>query len=325
MSTIYLTKHGTVVSKDGGKICIKTQEGNMKHIPSSYSTCLVVMAHTQISHAAIIEILSSGGSIIYLDSQGELLGELGRSNINKRHLIRQMVVFVNNDKKIELARYFAYEKIMAQRSILRLKNKELRNMGLEKVAEKLYCLAKNVHHQLTINKIMGIEGLASKEYFEVFNLLYSDTCFEWNGRNRRPPLDPINSMLSFGYCLLEKDVRRALSVRGLETSIGYLHSLDLRKDTLVFDVMEKFRPLIVDRFVMRCASWKMFHKEDFIISESSCLFTDKARNKYITEYEKFVGEYDENLEKTLRGKIDEEVRKVDEMIKKLVDEEDLEI
>lgn len=77
MSTIYLNQHGTEVTKDGGKIVIKTKDGKVQQIPSSYADCFVVMASVQITHAVIMEVLGSGGSIVYLAKDGSIAGELG--------------------------------------------------------------------------------------------------------------------------------------------------------------------------------------------------------------------------------------------------------
>ena len=325
MSTIYLTQYGTEVAKDGGRLCIKTLEGDVKYVPVSYAKCLVIMSQTQITYAAIIEILKNGGSIVYIDNTGNIIGEIGRSDLNKRLMIKQLAVYLNEEKRIDVAKRFVYEKIVAQRDIINVKNKTVSNEILVKAAKKLHSLARVVPNQTTINKLMGIEGLASKTYFDVFGILYNDNCFKWNGRSRRPANDPMNAMLNFGYSLLEKDVRRSLATKGLEVSIGYLHSLDLRKDSLIFDVMEKFRPLIVDRFVMRCISWKMFSDSDFEIIEGRCLFNEKARNKFIAEYEKYVGSYDDDLGNTLRGKISDETNTLEQILRNLYEGLDLSI
>ena len=307
MSTIYLTQNGTEVTKDGGRLCIRTLNGDIKHVPVSYAKCLVVMGQTQITYAVIIEILKTGGSIVYIDKNGNIIGEVGRSDINKRLMLKQLAVYLNEGKRIDIAKHFVYEKILAQRDLINIKNKTVSNELLVKAAKKLHSLARTVSNQTSINKLMGIEGLASKTYFDVFGILYNDSCFKWNGRNRRPAKDPINALLSFGYSLLEKDVRRNLATKGLEASIGYLHSLDLRKESLIFDIMEKFRPLIIDRFVMRCIGWKMFCNSDFEMSDGGCILNEISRNKFIAEYEKYVGSYDDGLGNSLRGKIDDEI------------------
>ena len=130
----------------------------------------------------------------------------------------------------------------------------------------------------SIEKLNGYRGRCCESVFDTFAILLSGGAFKWNGRHKRPATDPVNAMLSFGYSMLEKDVRRAISTAGLASSIGFLHELNYRKDSLVYDLMEFFRPTIIDKLVLRCISLKIFTESDFIISDGKCLFEEDAKN-----------------------------------------------
>ena len=168
---------------------------------------------------------------------------------------------------------------------------------------------------------MGIEGVAAKAYFDTFAILLSGGAFKWNGRHKRPATDPVNAMLSFGYSMLEKDVRRAISTAGLASSIGFLHELNYRKDSLVYDLMEVFRPTIIDKLVLRCISLKIFTESDFIISDGKCLFEEDAKKRFIAEYENYVGQEDD-MDMSNRKQI---VLEAKGLVKKMRDLEALEI
>lgn len=303
MSDIYLNQHGIEVSKDGGRLTIKSKDGQVKCLPLSYADCLIVTASVQITYAAIMAVLANKGSIIYIDNNGDIAGELGMKMGKSRQLVRQLQCYSDGSKRQEIAADIVKKKILAQRNILSVKNKSLQNSAIKSVIGKLSALAKLAEGSKSIEKLMGIEGVAAKAYFDTFAILLSGGAFKWNGRHKRPATDPVNAMLSFGYSMLEKDVRRAISTAGLASSIGFLHELNYRKDSLVYDLMEFFRPTIIDKLVLRCISLKIFTESDFIISDGKCLFEEDAKKRFIAEYENYVGQDDDDIDMSKRKQI----------------------
>ena len=110
----------------------------------------------------------------------------------------------------------------------------------------------------------------------------------WQGRNRRPPKDPINAMLSLGYTMLEKEIRIGLLVAKLDCRFGFFHSNNGRKDSLVFDMMDLFRQDIIDRMVITFINKKMFTQDDFHYFDNACFFTESGRKKFFLRYEEFI-------------------------------------
>ena len=304
MSTLYLTQHGTEITKDGGRLVLKCKD-EIKYLPSSYAEIIVVLANASISYSVIKEILRCGGSIIYLDKDGSLLGEMGRSGIGVRNRIRQMRAYLDDGLRLEIAKAIVQKKIIAQKDLLRVKNKGIDNDKMQKAIVKLGALVGVARKSNDIEKLMGIEGIASKTYFDMFNVLLEDTEFQWIGR-RRPAKDPVNAMMNFGYSLLEKDIRRFINVSGLDSYVGFLHSTDVRKESLIYDIMEVFRSSIIDKLIIRCLCWNMFKSADFEMVEGKCYFNDESRIRFIAEYEKYVGSLDD-IEGTLREKMVSEV------------------
>ena len=221
MSDIYLNQHGIEVSKDGGRLIIKSKDGQVKCLPLSYADCLIVTASVQITYAAIMAVLANKGSIIYIDNNGDIAGELGMKMGKSRQLVRQLQCYSDVSKRQEFAADIVKKKILAQRNILSVKNKSLQNSAIKSIIAKLSALAKMAVGSKSIEKLMGIEGVAAKAYFDTFAILLSGSAFKWNGRHKRPATDPVNAMLSFGYSMLEKDVRRAVATAGLASSIGF--------------------------------------------------------------------------------------------------------
>ncbi len=316
MSEIYLSKHGTEVKKQGGQLLIKTPDGDSKYLPLNYADCLIVMAAVQISYSAITTILRNNGSIIYLSSNGTILGELGQKSGTARLLVRQLKCYLNIEIRQQIAIDIIKKKILSQRNLLRIKNKYIQSSDLKKTITELKSLTKAANNTTNIKTLMGIEGIAAKKYFDAYKIILAKNEIVWQGRNKRPATDPINSMLSFGYSLLEKDVRRAISSIGLNSSIGFLHEIDYRKESLVYDIMEIFRPLIVDRMVLRLIRLGTFTKNDFVYSDNSCLFTNESCKKFIMIYEKYTLKRQSNKKLNFKDMIIMETRNFSKRIRK---------
>lgn len=118
MSDIYLSQHGIEVSKDGGRLTIKSKDGQVKYVPLSYADCLIVTASVQITYAAIMAVLANKGSIIYIDNNGDIAGELGMKMGKSRQLVRQLQCYSDVSKRQEIAADIVKKKILAQRNIL---------------------------------------------------------------------------------------------------------------------------------------------------------------------------------------------------------------
>ena len=317
MSTIYLNQHGTEVTKDGGRILIKTRDGKVQQIPSSYADCFVVMAVVQITHGVIMEILGNGGSIIYLAKDGSIAGELGSKLGRPRNLVRQLACYMDPVKRQHMASIFIKKKLQAERNFLSTKYKSIKNESLKAAISKISRLVKIAEPKRTVETLMGIEGIGAKTYFDAFSLLLAGNGFEWSGRKRRPASDPVNAMLNFGYALLEKDVRRVLAARGLSISIGFIHELDYRKDSLVYDVMEIFRTTVVDRFIFRCIGLGVIRPEDFYMEEGRCIFNEAAKKKFIASYEEYAEAREEDAGMCLIRQIELEVRNIEKELREL--------
>lgn len=126
-------------------------------------------------------------------------------------------------------------------------------------------------------------------YFSVFNdmILKQKSHFVFNGRSRRPPLDNVNAMLSFGYSLLAHDIEAALLSVGLDPFVGFFHIDRPGRISLALDIMEEFRAVLVDRFVISLINLRQIQPKDFIVKESNgILLTDDGRKLFLSEWQK---------------------------------------
>lgn len=134
--------------------------------------------------------------------------------------------------------------------------------------------------------LLGIEGTAARMYFSLFpGMLRSDLAFDFRERNRRPPRDPVNALLSFLYTLLLKDCVTAITAVGLDPYIGFFHQLHYGRPSLALDLAEEFRPLVADSVVLTLINNGMVDKGDFIQRGAACALKPLARRKVIEAYE----------------------------------------
>tara|TARA_R110002073_G_C9493103_1_gene580985 strand:- start:2511 stop:3062 length:552 start_codon:yes stop_codon:yes gene_type:complete len=137
-----------------------------------------------------------------------------------------------------------------------------------------------------MDALRGAEGSGARLYFEQWPLLLRTKNFAWNGRNRRPPKDPLNALLSFGYTLLQSDCIAALASVGLDPAVGFLHQDRPGRLSLALDLMEEFRIPVVDRLVLALVNTGQFRSKDFDTQGSGAvLMSDDARKKFLTKYQ----------------------------------------
>lgn len=184
----------------------------------------------------------------------------------------------------EIAACFVAGKIRNCRTLLR------RHAGKEsaKVVGQLAGLAKAAEAERSLESLLGIEGTAARLYFSQFGLLLKSPpeSFAFEERNRRPPKDPVNALLSFLYAMLIKDVTAAALAAGLDPYVGVYHRPGFGRPALALDLAEEFRPLIGDSTAMMAINNGELRSDDFISRAGGVSLTDKGRRKAIAAYER---------------------------------------
>lgn len=159
------------------------------------------------------------------------------------------------------------------------------------VAGQLEQLARKAEQAEALEALLGLEGSAARAYFGAFSgMLKGDAGvhehFDMNGRNRRPPRDPINALLSFAYALLAKDFAVVLGMVGLDAMLGFYHQPRFGRPALALDLMEEFRPLIADSVVLGAINNGVFTGDDFVRGAGSVALKPAARKRFLLAYER---------------------------------------
>ena len=195
----------------------------------------------------------------------------------------------NEEWSLHVAQLMIAAKIQNYRNVLR---RYIRDYGecleVEEAVKMLDANKRDVLDAEDKTKLMGFEGIASNAYFEVLpNLILNQKeSFPFNGRNRRPPKDAVNAMLSLAYTLIANDCTAALETVGLDPYVGFLHALRPGRTSLALDMMEEFRAYLGDRFVLSLINKRQITPKDFLYQgDNGVVMTDNGRKTFITAWQ----------------------------------------
>ena len=296
LNTLYVTSEGAWLHKDGENVVIKKEGSEDGRVPVHLLGGIVCFGPIGITPALMGHCASVGVCVSMLDRNGRFLARIeGPVSGNVLLRRRQYRVADSHDRTAAIVSHLVTGKLLNQRTVVR---RALRDHG-EKMHEQTYkqlgiCekrLTNAAHRsrQLTdTDSLRGIEGEAAQTYYRVFqNLIRNeDEVFAFNGRSRRPPLDPVNALLSFLYTLLVHDCRSALESVGLDPAVGFLHRDRPGRPSLALDLMEELRPILADRLALSLINRRQLASKDFKTSVSGAVaMRDDARQKILIAYQ----------------------------------------
>lgn len=293
---LYVQTAGTKVGLRGEELHIETREGEKRTARLGDTSQVVLFGHVQISTQALHELCDRGITTCFLSTGGWFHGlarGMDHKNVELRR--RQFALAAEPERCLRLARGFVSAKIRNCRTMLR-RNRE--NVGAG-VLDRLRELAASVDDVPTLESLLGVEGTAARIYFGEYGSLIRAPAkdgkapamtFDFDGRNRRPPRDPVNALLSLGYSLLTKDLTIKLLAVGFDPYLGFYHQPRYGRPALALDVMEEFRPLVVDSVVLTAINTAVIQGSDFIRRGGAVALTQPARARFIGAYERRMDE-----------------------------------
>ena len=261
---LYLTEQGLKVTKQSARLELWLSDNRVCEIRLAELDQVVVFGRIKFSPAVLQTLLTKEIEIHFLTLSGRYLGRLSSpkgKNVELR--LEQYRHFEDPKSRLELAKSFVLGKIASQRYFLRRQNKRLKDPRLEEAILKLRKKIQEAKNAKDIEALRGIEGQAAAFYFDVFGRLFKVKGLEFRGRIRRPPTDPINALLSLGYTLLFSQMYGMAETSGLDPYVGFLHAPEYGRPSLVLDLMEEWRPIIVDTLVVRLFNWGTINPQDF--------------------------------------------------------------
>ena len=290
LNTLYVTTAEAYLSKDGLNVVVSVKQNEIFRIPIHNLEQIVTFGYMGASPGLMKLCADNNVSLTFLSPQGRYISRSQgptRGNV----LLRKAQYKYSDDSHyaLHLSRLFIGGKIQNYRNILR---RFVRDNGcdedIESAADKLLRCKKRVLNADNIDSVRGIEGEAATCYFGVFSrlLLNQKDDFIFAGRNRRPPKDAINAMLSFVYTLICNDMTSALETIGLDPYVGFMHTLRPGRASLSLDLMEELRAYLGDRLVLSLINRKQITVKDFLQQgDDGIIMTDSGRKTILTAWQ----------------------------------------
>jgi CRISP-associated protein Cas1 len=288
MSTLYLIHQEAKLKREHLRFIIETDKDVVDEIPIRDVERVLVFGNVQLTNAVISTCLESQIPIVFLSQMGQYKGHLWSAELCD--LEAQAAQFrLRDDEEFQLgmARAIVFGKLMNSKQLLLRLN---RKRNLDAVREAILGIAADIDSVATAEttqSLFGYEGVAAARYFPALGQLLVAPDFSLTTRTRRPPKDPVNSMLSFGYTLLFNNVLSLILAEGLNPYLGNFHGSDRRNPHLAFDLMEEFRSPVVDSMVMTLVNKKAIKPTDFtwFTEDGGVYLTDLARRVFLKYFE----------------------------------------
>lgn len=295
MALLYLTQQGSKLRKDHGRFLVESSTEEAVTVPIQTVEHVCVFGNIHLSTSAIATCLHNQIPVVFLSQTGSYKGHLWSAECSQhRSEAAQYERFMQPEFQWEIAQAMVEGKLWNSRQLLLKLN---RRRSIASVTEAIAGLHRDLLavQQLgngpdALDSLRGHEGSAAVRYFAALGHLLKHPDFSLTKRTRRPPTDPVNSLLSFGYTLLFNNVLSLLRVEGLNPYLGNLHRSDRSEAHLAFDLMEEFRSPIVDTLVMQLINQKVFSQEDFTPpnEEGGVYLIDSARKRFLQGFEKRI-------------------------------------
>lgn len=286
LNTLYITSPSRYLSLDGENVVVLEKDTEIGRIPLHNLEAIVTFGYTGASPALMGACAARGIGLTFLTGSGRFLARVSGEvygNVTLRK--EQYRVSENQSASLEIAKNCIAGKVYNSRWVL---ERAIRDYPMRLDVEKLRC--KSQFLQETLKKIpgcdsagslLGLEGEAASVYFSVFDdlILQQKDIFQFHGRNRRPPTDKINAMLSFAYTLLTSMCASALETVGLDPYVGFYHTDRPGRKSLALDLIEELRSVMADRFILTLINKKVVSQEGFLQKENGAVIMDENLRK----------------------------------------------
>jgi CRISPR-associated protein Cas1 len=292
LKPLYLNTQGFRVGKSGEVLQVKDKDKTVQEVRIGEVCQVNLLGNIQISTQAVQSLCEAGVPVSYFSMGGYFYGIT--TGLNTKNVVLRRSQFRLADSEwfpLSLARALVAGKIRNQRTMLQRNHIEPKKSSLG----VMKAMAERAERADNLESLLGIEGTAARTYFEEFAGMIkpgddtepsaSGFSFDFEGRNRRPPRDPVNALLSLAYSMLAKDLTIACYAVGFDPYMGFYHQLRHGRPALALDLMEPFRPLIADSAVLSAMNTRMVTERDFVRAGESVALTPAGRKGFFRAYE----------------------------------------
>lgn len=294
LNVLYVTTPDAYVTRDGRNVVVRVEQEERARVPIHILESIVCFNYTGVSPPLMALCAESGVSLSFITESGRFLARVVGPTTGNVLLRRQQYRLADNENQCApVVSSIVSAKIANCRSVLRRAvrdhsdavNQDRLNQAIDELSE---CL-RSAHEARDIDLLRGFEGRGARVYFGVFDelVLEDKSGFAFEGRNRRPPKDNMNALLSFLYTLLRHDVQSALETVGLDPYVGFLHRDRPGRPSLALDLMEDLRPYLADRIALSLVNRRQVTARGFRKSENGAVvMTSDTRNTVLAAWQK---------------------------------------
>ncbi len=294
LNTLYVTTQGAYLSREGETVEVQVERETKLRVPIHTLGGIVCFGRVSCSPPLMGLCAERNVALSFLTEQGRFTarvqGPVSGNVLLRREQYRRAD---DEERSAEIARAIVAAKIANSRVVLLRAARDRPDSDccedLQKSADGLAALLSALKTPASLSTVRGLEGSAAREYFTVFDHLITANKqdFFFRERNRRPPLDNMNSLLSFLYTLLMHDVASGLESVGLDPAVGYLHRDRPGRPGLALDVMEEFRPFLADRLALSLVNRQQVNGKGFRTTETGAvMMNDETRKEILVAYQK---------------------------------------
>lgn len=288
LNTLYVTTPETYLALDGENVVVLLGDEEKLRLPLHTLESIAYFGYKGTSPALMGACAERGIRLSYYSANGRFLAAAS-ANENGNVLLRKLQYRLSDDPaaSAKIARSFILAKVYNSRWILeRVTRDHPQRVDVDSIKESCRLLAeqmKSIAVCEDLDVLRGLEGSASERYFSHFDqmILSQDECFRFENRNRRPPTDRVNAMLSFLYALLANTCASALQQAGLDPYVGFLHRDRPGRISLALDLMEEFRGLFCDRLALTMINTRVISAKDFDCKENGAVYLNDSGRKAV--------------------------------------------
>lgn len=305
MGTLFIDRKDIQVRLDGNALAFYTTEGREGIVPIKPLKRVIMAGNILIETAALGRLATEGVSVLFLSGKrlrfnGILHGRLHNNGVLRiQQYAKSLTPF-----SMEVSRDIVRRKVTGQREFLLHIRDERPDLRL-RMTEALEVLSRILNEienpDLQVETLRGFEGGASATYFSAYTKAFPES-LRFTNRNRRPPEDPVNAMLSLCYTLMHYELVREIEIAGLDPTIGFYHQFEYGRESLACDLIEPYRPA-VDRFVREMFRDRTFTARDFAENDErpGCYLKKESRKRFYPLYEEWAGKMRSIWTEEVRG------------------------
>ena len=293
LNTLFITSENAYLTLDGETVCVEIEREKAGQFPLHTLENILCFSYQGASPALMGACAKRGIGLTFFSPFGKFLCRVtGEPQGNVLLRKQQYRISDDRDASCKIAKNLILGKVFNCRWTI---DRTVRDHALRIDEERCRCSMQylmdamsKIRNEKDLDSLRGIEGESASVYFGVFDelILNQKEAFPFRGRNKRPPLDNVNAMLSFGYTLLANDCANALNGAGLDPYVGFMHRDRPGRKSLALDLMEELRAVMVDRFVLTLINNRQIRKEHFQAAQSGAVeFTPEGRKKFLTAWQ----------------------------------------